>query len=104
MVRAGVVSHPSQWAICGYNEIQTPKERYGIIDFPCLMNLLNINGFENLKESHYNWVAEGLKQNDHQHIVKWTESLGVGSKSFLETVKEELGYRARGRNVLEDKA
>ena len=84
MVRAGVVSHPSQWAICGYNEIQRPKERYGIIDFPCLMNLLNINGFENLKESHYNWVAEGLKQSDHQHIVKWTESAsGWEARVFL---------------------
>ena len=103
MVRAGVVSHPSQWAICGYNEIQNPKERYGIIDFPCLMNLLNINCFEKLKESHYKWVAEGLKKNDRQHVGKWTESVGVGSKNFLETVKEKLGHRARGRNILEDK-
>ena len=77
--------------------------RYGIIDFPCLMNLLNINGFEKLKESHYNWVAEGLKQNDPQHVGKWTESVGVGNKNFLETVKEKLGHRARGRNILEDK-
>ena len=26
MVRAGVVSHSSQWSICGYNEIQNPKK------------------------------------------------------------------------------
>jgi len=48
------------------------------------MNLLNINGFENLKESHYHWVAEGLKQSDHQHIVKWTESAsGWEARVFL---------------------
>ena len=34
MVRAGAVSHPSEWTHCGYNEIQNPKKRYGIIDFP----------------------------------------------------------------------
>jgi len=26
MVRAGVVSHPSQWSFSGYNEIQEPKK------------------------------------------------------------------------------
>jgi hypothetical protein len=67
------------------------------------MSLLNINSLEKLKESHYNWVTEGLRQNEHQHVGKWTESVGVGSKSFLETVKEKLGHRVRGRNILEDK-
>ena len=37
MVRAGVVSHPSEWKHCGYNEIQNPKKKYNIIDFAILM-------------------------------------------------------------------
>ncbi len=32
-VRAGVVEHPTQWEFCGYNEIQNPRKRKGIIDF-----------------------------------------------------------------------
>ncbi|MDF1593406.1 MAG: hypothetical protein P1P89_17980 [Desulfobacterales bacterium] len=44
MVRAGVVEHPKQWEFCGYNEIQRPRKRKGIIDFDRLMDLL---GFEN---------------------------------------------------------
>ena len=32
MVRAGVVKHPAEWEICGYNEIQNPPDRYGVID------------------------------------------------------------------------
>ena len=28
MVRAGIVSHPSQWKVSGYNEIQSPPVRY----------------------------------------------------------------------------
>jgi len=31
MVRAGVVSHPSEWSVCGYNDIQKPPLRYRII-------------------------------------------------------------------------
>ncbi len=53
-------------------------------------------------ESHYNWVEEKLKQNDIKRDNKWTESIGVGSKSFLKMIKEKLGYRAKGRSIVED--
>lgn len=39
MVRAGVVTHPSEWPFCGYNEIQKPRQRYSLIDFEGLMGL-----------------------------------------------------------------
>jgi len=39
MVRAGVVSHPAEWEISGYNEIQNPPQRYGVIDLPGLQQL-----------------------------------------------------------------
>ena len=32
MVRAGVVSHPGEWAHSGYREIQEPPKRYAVID------------------------------------------------------------------------
>jgi REP-associated tyrosine transposase len=32
MVRAGVVSHPRDWAHSGYREIQEPPKRYAVID------------------------------------------------------------------------
>ena len=35
-------------------------------------------------------MEAALKQNDHQHVEKWSESVGMGSKSFLETVKKNL--------------
>jgi hypothetical protein len=40
MVRASVVEHPSQWEVCGYNEIQNHRKRKGIIDFDRLIGLL----------------------------------------------------------------
>ena len=52
MVLAGVVAHPKQWEFCGYNEIQSPRKRKGIIDFVRLMDLLGIENYENLKAAH----------------------------------------------------
>jgi putative transposase len=40
MVRAGVVAHPPEWAYGGYNEIQSPRERYALIDYERLRDLL----------------------------------------------------------------
>ena len=31
---------------------------------------------------------------------EWTESIGVGSESFLRAIKERLGIRAKGRKVV----
>jgi hypothetical protein len=56
MVRAGVVEHPRQWEFCGYNEIQNPRKRKGIIDFDRLMDLLGFNNYDDLKDAHSRWV------------------------------------------------
>ena len=33
---------------------------------------------------------------------KWTESIAVGDKSFVEQIKERLGIRSKGRKILEE--
>jgi putative transposase len=32
---------------------------------------------------------------------RWTESIAVGSRSFIEKVKNELGFKAAHRDVVE---
>ncbi len=71
------------------------------IDFSHLMNLLSADSVEGLRASHYSWVEEKLKQNTNKRDAEWTESIGVGSRSFLRAIKEKLGYRARGRSIIE---
>ena len=39
MVREGVIHHPSEWNYGGYNEIQSSKQRYSLIDMPKLVEL-----------------------------------------------------------------
>ena len=87
MVRAGVVRHPGEWTYGGYNEIQTPKQRYSLIDRQKLAVLLGIKDKENLSESHHKWVEEILKNGTNQHDAKWTESIGacpVKSDCFIQ--------------------
>ena len=102
MVRAGVVRHPSEWTYGGYNEIQTPKQRYSLIDRQKLAALLYIKDKENLSESHHKWVEEILKNGTNQHDAKWTESIAVGDKKFVMETKVKLGAKAMGRNALEN--
>jgi putative transposase len=100
MVRAGVVEHPRQWEFCGYNEIQNPRKRKGIIDFERLMGLLGFENYDDLKEAHYKWVDSEIQTTKSGKEKKWTQSIAVGSKTFIETMKESLGFRAKGRKII----
>ena len=99
MVRAGVVAHPTQWECCGYNEIQSPRIRKGIIDFDRLMELLGFKNYDDLKEAHYKWVDSALQTDNGGKETKWTQSIAVGSKPFIEKMKDSLGFRAKGRKI-----
>lgn len=99
MVRAGAVEHPSEWAFCGYNEIQAPPQRYTLIDRKQLMTLLGIENSEGFSKIYKGWVGDVLERNKNFRKDKWTQSIAVGDKDFVEMVKDELGYKAIGRKV-----
>jgi putative transposase len=99
-VRAGVVQHPEQWEFCGYNEIQSPRKRKGIIDFEQLMALLGFDNYEDLKDAHGKWVDSAMPTANRGKENKWTQSIAVGSKAFVEKIKESLGFRAKGRKII----
>lgn len=103
MVRAGVVNHPEEWLFSGYNEIQGNRQRYSIIDYKRLMNLLHIENINNLKSYHSKWIEKSIETKIFERERKWTESIAVGSKSFIEKTKEQLGNKARGRIEIENK-
>jgi putative transposase len=100
MVRAGVVEHPRQWEFCGYNEIQNPRKRKGIIDFDRLVSLLSFENYDDLKDAHYQWVESAIQTDNCDKENKWTKSIAVGSKTFIEKMKGTLGHRARGRKII----
>ena len=100
MVRAGVVKHPSEWEFCGYKEIQSPRKRKGIIDFDRLMELLGFENYADLKDAHFKWIDSAIQTGAGDTEGKWTQSIAVGSKTFIEKIKEALGFRARGRKII----
>ena len=97
----GVVTHPSQWPFSGYNEIQNPRQRYSLIDHGRLRDLLDIKSMEELKRSYRDWVEKSVAGQGGNRESRWTESIAVGSKAFVERTKAELSIKAIGRGVME---
>ena len=87
MVRAGVVSHPSQWSFSGYNEIQEPRKKNILIDYEKLRLLIGSDSYDNLKSSHRGWVEEYLGNGAESRQDEWTASIAVGSESCVEKVR-----------------
>lgn len=98
MVRAGVVKHPAEWEMNGYREIQNPPDRYAIIDWRSLMEICGFSEYGEFAAQHRKWVEDALKEGRSRE-GHWTESIAVGSSSFIEETKSRLGCRARGRKL-----
>ncbi|MEE9500801.1 MAG: transposase [Candidatus Aminicenantaceae bacterium] len=103
MVRAGVVNHPKDWTHCGYNEIISQRQRYRLLDRDQLIKLLNLNTQNELREFYETSISTVIESNNLKRESMWTESLAVGSKIFVEQISKRLGYKARGRKLIEHK-
>ncbi|MDZ4730446.1 MAG: transposase, partial [Xanthomonadales bacterium] len=99
MVRAGVVNHPSQWKVSGFHEIQSPPQRYKIINHQALLELTNQSNLEVLQAAHLNWVTHCLLNEKPVRQPRWTDSIAVGSENFIRQVKAQLKARALYRTV-----
>ena len=104
MVRAGAVSHPSEWAMSGYNEIQNPRGRYGVIDLPGLRKFCGYSDPVQFSELHRQWVQEAMANGNNQRESCWTESIAVGGVKFVEETKARLGIKGLGRKIEEQEA
>ena len=54
--------------------------------------------------SHRSWVEEALKIEEKFRERKWSESIAVGSLSFIEQAKIDLGARGFGRKITSSEA
>ena len=61
--------------------------------------MLQIENFADLKEAHREWIEETLNTSKVVRESKWTQSIAVGDKSFLDQIKDRLGIRAKGRKI-----
>jgi putative transposase len=56
-----------------------------------LKDLLNFNEMDEPAESYRGWIEGALKKVRHPRDREWTESIAVGSESFVTATKERLG-------------
>ena len=102
MVRAGVVRYPGEWPHCGFHEIQQTPARYRIVDQAALLDVFRPQSIDKLRRMHLNWVdAELARADSYRRDPRWTESIAVGRKDFVENFRRELGCGAPGRQAIE---
>ncbi len=97
MVRAGVVSHPSEWEFSGFNEIQRPRRKCVLISYEVLYNLAGYPDYESFRKAHLEWVSAEPDKVGKVRQTHWKESIAVGSEAFVEKVRARLRARAAGR-------
>jgi putative transposase len=97
MVRAGVVTHPSEWKWSGYHEIQQPKERYRLVDNKMLQKLLHVNSQTALAAAHRGWISSQLKRAPERE-ERYSKSIAI-----VETVQAKMGIKAIGRRRRESR-
>ena len=64
------------------------------------MGLLGFENYDDLKDAHYRWVDSAMHTDNSDKENKWTQSIAVGSKTFIEKMHETLGFRAKGRKII----
>jgi hypothetical protein len=99
MVRNGVVRHPREWPHGGYREIQSPPERYRLINRQKLIDCCGFESDAQLCSTHRDLVEAAIGKGDWSRRPEWTESIAVGSDTFVGGVLENLKLRARGRRL-----
>lgn len=101
-VRTNVVSHQSEWPFGGYNEIQEPRRKCVHIAHQKLARLTGFETYDAFRKVHMELITESLVNGNNPRQAVWSESIAVGSKKFVETIKDNLGLRAKGRKILEN--
>jgi len=103
MVRAGVVTHSQDWKWCGYCEIQSPPQRYAVINTAALLQLFGLTGFRQFQNIHNNRIDADLENGQLTREPGWSESIAVGHKQFVHDVQSALCIHGQHRTVqLED--
>ncbi len=96
LVRAGMVQHPSEYSISGYNEIQNPPKRYSILNRRTLLDLFAIHDENRFRQAYREWVEIELKNGSFIKNSLWSESVAVGNECFIEDIRQHLTGRVQG--------
>jgi putative transposase len=68
--------------------------------FDRLLGLLGFDNYDDLKNAHCKWVDSAILTGNNGKESKWTQSIAVGSKTFIENMKKAIGHKAKGRKII----
>ena len=71
-----------------------------MVDCEGLRNLLNFKEVSDLAAAYRGWIEEAIGAEGRLRDGRWSESIAVGSESFVMMTKEKLGIKAKGREVV----
>jgi len=60
---------------------------------------MGFTDLHNFQSAHKKWIEASLQVDELERESHLTESIAVGSKSFIEKVKKSLGFKAKGRTI-----
>ena len=63
--------------------------------------MIGVRTYDDLRRTHKGWIEAYLGDGVKIREEEWTRSIAVGNRSFIEDVKAQLGFRAKGRDVIE---
>jgi len=63
---------------------------------------MNIRDIDRFRETYRNWVDSAIMRRDLKRQPQWTSSIAVGDKVYVEKVKDQMGYKAIVRKVIEN--
>ena len=95
MVRARVVENPSDWEWCGYNEIIGKRKRYCLLEIPEILLQSQCSSLKELRATYIDIIDEALARRDFSRDPVWTESIAVGSQSFVKQIEEKTKNRIK---------
>ena len=103
MVRCRVVMHPSEWEWTGYREIMGERKRYRLINMDRLCWRLQALGVVELRKNFEERLSERMRKNElTKREPIWTESLAVGSASFVKAI-QPLVLTRRETEIFQDR-
>lgn len=63
------------------------------------MRLMSCEDLQDLPSAHKRRAEASSRQDKPERKSHWTESIAVGSKSYIEEVKKSLGFKTKVRSI-----
>lgn len=83
MVRAGAVTHPSEWRWSSHDELLGTRKRYRILNIERLCESLGGVSEKKFRRWYSDAVEQRIVLGQVQREPIWTDSLAVGSEAFV---------------------